>query len=87
MFVDVMEEMTIDMVPRTHAIIQACTSPLGKSLWWWRCHGSMSNDGKLKLSEESRMWTLAGDLGRKGKRQETMGGNYGISLVSPFSNS
>lgn len=30
--------------------------------------GSMNNDGKLKLSGESRLWTLAGDLGRKGKR-------------------
>lgn len=29
--------------------------------------GSMNNDGKLNLSEESRSWTLAGDLGRKAR--------------------
>jgi len=48
--------------------------------------GSMNNDGKLKLSEESRLWTLAGDLGRKGKREETMGCDLGFPLVPPFSN-
>lgn len=35
MFVDVMEETAFDVAPRTHAIIQACASLLGKSLQWW----------------------------------------------------
>lgn len=45
--------------------------------------GSMNNDGRLELSEESRLWTLAGDLGRKGKKQETMGRKCVIPLVLP----
>ncbi|XP_009927675.2 coiled-coil domain-containing protein 42 [Haliaeetus albicilla] len=68
-FVDVMEETTVDMAPRTYAIIQACAPAcLGSLFGGGAAVGSMNNDGKLKLSEESSLWTLAGDLGRTGKR-------------------
>lgn len=69
MFVDVMEETTVDMAPRMYAIIQACAPAcLGSLFGGGAAVGSMNNDRKLKLSEESSLWTLAGDLGRKGKR-------------------
>lgn len=47
---------------------------------------SINSDRKLKLWEESRLWTLVEDLEGKGKTQESMGCYHEMPLVPPFSN-
>ncbi|KAJ7412980.1 Coiled-coil domain-containing protein 42A [Willisornis vidua] len=86
-FVDAMEDVVPLLWYQGHvSSLQLGAACLGSPSSGGAAVGSMNNDGKLDLSEKSGLWTLAGDLGRKGKRWETMSCKHGIFLVPSFSN-